>query len=158
MGLKIRKAKIDDLKAFVSIYKSAYQNMQEYAYRKERNIKYYFKWLFRRDREGLFVAEIDEKPVGFVACDAYWHSFFDESIGEIHEIVVAKEYKGRGIGKKLMEVAEEYLKSKGYKKIELWVGERNHTARKFYEKLGYKAGEKFGKWVRMMKNIARERS
>ena len=153
MEIRIRKAGIEDLEAFVDIYKSAYRNMQEYAYRKERNIKYYFKWLLRRDREGIFVAEIDGKPAGFVACDATWHSFFDEDVGEIHEIVVAREYRGKGIGKRLMEAAENYLKSRGHKKIELWVGERNYAAKKFYEKLGYTAGEKVGRWIRMVKEI-----
>ncbi|HEC76849.1 MAG TPA: GNAT family N-acetyltransferase [Thermoplasmatales archaeon] len=153
MSFKIRKAKIDDLKAFVEVYKSAYQKMQEYAYTKEKDIKHYFKWLLKRDANGFFVAEVEEKPVGFIACDAYWHNFFDESMGEIHEIVVEKGYTGKGIGKKLIEVAEEYLKGRGYKKIGLWVGEKNHEAKKFYEKLGYKEGEKFGKWIRMIKSI-----
>jgi len=74
-------------------------------------------------------------------------------VGEIHEIVVLKEYKGRGIGKKLMEVAENYLKSKGYSIIELWVGEKNHVAKKFYEKLGYVAEEQYGIWIRMVKKL-----
>ena len=153
MEIRIRKAGIGDADAFIGVYESAYRNMQEYAYRKRRNIRYYFKWLLRRDREGVFVAEVDGEAAGFVACDATWHSFFDEDVGEIHEIVVARKYKGKGIGKKLMEVAENYLKSKGHRKIELWVGERNHAARRFYEKLGYTAGEKVGRWIRMVKRI-----
>ncbi len=153
MGLKIRKVTKDDMDAFIKVYKSAYEGFEEYAYRKEKNIKQYFKWLMKRDEEGFFVAEIDGKIAGFVAADSTWYSFFDAEVGEIHEIVVLKEYKGKGIGKKLMEAAENYLKSKGYSIIELWVGEKNHVAKKFYEKLGYVAEEQYGIWIRMVKKL-----
>jgi len=33
----------------------------------------------------------------------------------------------------------------------LWVGENNARAIKFYEALGYKKRDKFGKWLRMEK-------
>lgn len=151
--VKIRKVKAEDLKAFVEVYKSAYERMREYAYTKDKEIKRYFKWLLKRDENGFFVAEVDGRAVGFVGCDAYWHTFFDEEMGEIHEIVVLEEYRRKGIGKKLIETAEEYLKKKGYRKTGLWVGEKNHTAIKFYEKLGYKKGEKFGRWRRMEKEM-----
>jgi len=153
MLFRIRKVKADDLKAFVDVYKSAYKGMEEYAYKKDKEIKRYFRWLLKRDENGFFVAEVEGEAVGFVACDAYWHNFFDEEMGEIHEIVVLEKCKGKGIGKKLIENAEKYLKKKGYRKTGLWVGEKNHVAIKFYEKLGYKKGEKFGKWRRMIKEM-----
>jgi len=152
MDLAIRKAKKEDIGKFIEVYKSAYKNMKKYAYRKDKNIKWYFKWLLKRDENGVFIAEINGEAVGVVACDSNWLGLY-EDVGEIHEIVVRDEYKGKGIGKKLMEKAEEYLKSKGHRIIELWVGEENHLAKKFYEKLGYKAKDKFGEWIRMVKEI-----
>ncbi|EDY34177.1 hypothetical protein ABOONEI_2733 [Aciduliprofundum boonei T469] len=47
----------------------------------------------------------------------------------------------------LIEKAMEKLKPS---KIELWVGEKNENAIKFYENLGFKRKEKAGKWVRMI--------
>ncbi len=151
--MKIRNVNINDLEKFIEVYISAYKKLNKYFYRKKRNIKWYFKWLLKRDKEGFFVAEIDDKAVGFIACDANWEGFFNEKIGEIHEIVVREEYKGRGIGKELMKKAEAYLKSKGHNIIELWVGEENYIAIKFYRKLGYKEEGKFGEWIRMYKEL-----
>lgn len=152
MDLKIKIVEKKDLDKFVEVYKSAYKKLGKYAYWREKDIRWYFRWLSKRDANGFFKAEINGEAIAFVACDSNWHGLY-ENVGEIHEIVVKEEYKGKGIGKKLMEVAEEYLKSKGHKIIELWVGEENHVARKFYEKLGYKARDKFGVWIRMVKKI-----
>jgi len=153
MDLKIKNVDKEDLDKFVEVYKSAYKKLGKYAYWRKRDIRWYFKWLLKRDANGFFKAEIDGEAIAFVACDSNWHGLY-EKVGEIHEIVVKEEYKGKGIGRNLMEVAEEYLKSKGHKIIELWVGEENYVARKFYEKLGYKARDKFGVWIRMVKRLA----
>jgi len=61
--------------------------------------------------------------------------------------VVLPEHRHEGIGKRLIEMAMRELNSE---KVELWVGERNKKAIKFYEKLGFKRKEKAGDWVRMV--------
>jgi len=84
---------INDLDAFMGLYKLSYKGLEEYAYTKNRDIKHYFKWLMRRDEEGFFVAKIGE-PVGFIACDTNWISFFDDrEVGEIHELFVHPEWR-----------------------------------------------------------------
>jgi ribosomal protein S18 acetylase RimI-like enzyme len=62
--------------------------------------------------------------------------------------VVLPTHQHERIGKMLIEKAMERLKPS---KIELWVGEGNEKAIKFYEKLGFKRKEKAGKWLRMIK-------
>ena len=151
--MEIRRVSINDLDAFMGLYKLSYKGLEEYAYTKNRDIKHYFKWLMRRDEEGFFVAEIGE-PVGFIACDTNWISFFDDrEVGEIHELFVHPEWRGKGIGKKLLEIGIDYAMTKGRNLIELWVGTTNDTAKKFYEKNGFIEKGSWGKWVRMVKKI-----
>ena len=57
--------------------------------------------------------------------------------GRITELIVAKEYRGNYIGKKLLDSMKEYLKSIGCKKIMIAVFGYNENAIKFYEKNGY---------------------
>lgn len=57
--------------------------------------------------------------------------------GRITELVVAKEYRNKCIGKKLLDSMKEYLKSIGCKKIMIAVFGYNENAIKFYEKNGY---------------------
>ncbi|RLI74849.1 N-acetyltransferase [Archaeoglobales archaeon] len=151
--MEIRRVSINDLDAFMGLYKLSYKGLEEYAYTKNRDIKHYFKWLMRRDEEGFFVAKIGE-PVGFIACDTNWISFFDDrEVGEIHELFVHPEWRGKGIGKKLLEIGIDYAMTKGRNLIELWVGTTNDAAKKFYEKNGFIEKGSWGKWVRMVKKI-----
>lgn len=141
---------------FVRIYGRAYEGLEEYAYTTRKEIKSYFRWLRKRDSEGMFVAVDDstEEVVGFVACDTNWYSSFEEKeVGEIHELFVEPEWRGKGVGKALLEKGIEYARLKGRDLTELWVGEKNYKAREFYEKMGFKAAGSWGHWIRMVKRI-----
>ncbi len=154
MRIRIRNVTNDDLDDFVEIYRLAYRGLEEYAYTKTRDIKSYFRWLMNRDRDGFFVAEVDDRPVGFVACDANWFSFFeDEGVGEIHEIFVRPDWQGRGIGSALLLKALDYARERGRRIAGLWVGVGNVRARRFYEKFGFEERGRWGKWIRMVKRI-----
>lgn len=76
----------------------------------------------------------------------------------ISRIIVKKDFRGKGYGKKLMNYAIEYAKSKGYKEISLGVNLDNYIAFKLYVDLGFTKiqyiGEDFdGKYVKLIKNL-----
>lgn len=144
----------EDIQSFIVVYATSYRGLEEYAYRTKRDIRNYFNWLFRRDQQGFFVAEIDAKAVGFVACDTNWFSLFEfKKVGEIHEIFVLPEYRRRYVASTLLSSALEYALKRKRDLAELWVGEKNSIAKLFYEKNGFKGAEKIGKWIRMIKSL-----
>ena len=57
--------------------------------------------------------------------------------GRITELIVEKEYRGKQIGKQLLDAMKEYLKSVKCEKILIAVFGYNACAIKFYEKNGY---------------------
>ena len=57
--------------------------------------------------------------------------------GRITELVVDKEYRGRGIGKKLLLEMKKHLKSNGCEKIMIAVFGYNENAIRFYKKNGF---------------------
>ena len=73
-------------------------------------------------------------------------------MGEIHELFVVPEMRGRGVGNALLQRGLAYFCEKNLHIAELWVGISNH-AQKFYEKAGFKGAEIVGKWLRMWKCI-----
>lgn len=149
----VRRVKIKDLQSFVKLYKLSYKGLEEYAYAKDGDIKDYFKWLLKRDPEGFFVVELSS-PVAFIACDTNWFSPFEGSVlGEVHEIFVHPEYRGRGIGSTLLDRAVEYARERGRKLMGLWVGVKNFSAKEFYKKRGFTETVSLGKWARMIKKI-----
>jgi len=141
-----------DERHFVNVYMLAYEGLGEYAYTSRRDVKWYFRWLLRRDPEGFYTFVID-LPVGFVACDCNWSSMFEGEVAEIHEIVVHPRWQGKGIGTALMNVALSYATERGKKIVELWVGIGNCRAIRFYKRFGFEERDMFGRWLRMVKYL-----
>ncbi|MBQ7026509.1 MAG: GNAT family N-acetyltransferase, partial [Peptococcaceae bacterium] len=69
-------------------------------------------------REVVFVAELDKIVVGYVHAEIY-NLLYAESMVNILGIAVAAAYRRHGVGKALLNTAEDWAKSCGIKKIRL---------------------------------------
>ena len=58
--------------------------------------------------------------------------------GEVYAIYVDPEHCGRGVGSALLAAAEARLARGGFSRAALWVFARNQTARRFYERRGWR--------------------
>jgi len=65
-----------------------------------------------------------------------------KSIGYIENVIVDKDYRKKGIGKKIMEMAIEYAKANNCYKVVLQSGIKRVEAHKFYEKIGFNGESK----------------
>lgn len=79
------------------------------------------------------VAQVDEQVVAFVL--AYQKKLL---IGHIVTLDVHPDFRRQSIGYHLMERAEERLRKRGAARMILEVAVQNETARRFYEKRGYR--------------------
>ena len=59
------------------------------------------------------------------------------NLGEVTELVVSKNARGKGVGQELMKHIENYLKSQGCEYIVIDVFAYNKSAINFYDKQGY---------------------
>ena len=101
----------------------------------------YYSELIADKNTSLFVAELGEKLVGFVHAiirdTPVIPIFVPRRYTIIDSILVKSEFQNHGIGRKLINVVQEWAITKGATSIELNVYEFNKTAISFYEKLGY---------------------
>jgi len=81
--------------------------------------------------ETLLVGEQDGLVVGSVMAG------YDGHRGWINYLAVHPSRQGQGLGRELMDEAEERLAALGCAKINLQVREGNEVARDFYEAVGY---------------------
>ena len=87
---------------------------------------------------GLLVARDDDEIVGFVTFSKEQGDYdVDSRRGLIHDIFVTEPYRGRGVGGRLLDAAEERLASDGIEYVCLEVLANNAAARRFYERQGY---------------------
>lgn len=76
----------------------------------------------------------------------------------ISRVIVKKEFRGKGYGKKLMNYVIEYVKREEYKEISLGVNLDNYIALNLYVKLGftkiqYIGEDSDGKYVKLIKSV-----
>ena len=88
------------------------------------------KYLLRNPNT-CFVAEDNGKIVGVIM------SGHDGRRGFIHHTAVKKDYREKGIGKKLVDSALAALEAEGIHKVALVVFEKNVSGNVFWEKIGF---------------------
>lgn len=93
------------------------------------------KLLARADQR-IFVADVDERPVGWL------HAAMSESIEvepyvTIVGLVVDRSHRGRGIGRRLLEVAERWAGDGRCRVVRLRSSIGRTAAHQFYERAGY---------------------
>ncbi len=85
----------------------------------------------------LLVAEIEGALVGFINLTTRKTILHRSPSGLVDELVVAKEYQGKGIGKQLVLAAVGRCKELGCCEVEVSTESTNTKAREFYRKCGF---------------------
>lgn len=129
MDISIRSAKSEDLMGCVSALENS--TLSEAYFQTEESRVNAVKEAI--DSGNTYVAYCGDECVGFVYYieQGAFHAFH-----YIHLLTVKADYRGNGIGKKLLEFVEKIL-FETRDKIFLVVGDYNPGGRLFYEKLGY---------------------
>lgn len=78
----------------------------------------------------------ENRLIGFIWF--YRYTYMGEVRMHINQIVVSKNYRGKGIAKRLITEVEKIANNSGIKILDLNVSEVNIDAIEMYEKIGYK--------------------
>lgn len=93
--------------------------------------------LLENRQEAVVVDEENGRLTGF-ACIQWKRSFcYSRPSPEITELYVRREFRRRGIARKLLSFAEALCRGEGCSHLELLTGEDNFAARALYQSLGY---------------------
>ena len=146
-ALTVRKATLEDASSYaachITCWQEAYADIvpadfsSRMAAKKEEYVAYYRECLAEPgDCEYLCVLD-GPRMAGFVIIN---RSAVTEYPGarEIWAIYLREAYWGRGHGQGLLDFAVTQLRPLGAQTVFLWVFERNHRARRFYEKNGFR--------------------
>ncbi|MCL4165148.1 UNVERIFIED_CONTAM: hypothetical protein GTU68_063158 [Idotea baltica] len=85
--------------------------------------------------DGLLVATIDGVVVGSVMAG------YDGHRGWVNYLAASPDHRGAGVGRALMDAAEDHLAGLDCPKINLQIRTSNAGATAFYERIGYRVDE-----------------
>ncbi len=97
--------------------------------------------LRKRNTAHVILALVDDKPAGLTNCFEGFSTFACRPLLNIHDVVVASEYRGRGLTRLMFDKAEELALRLGCCKMTLEVLEGNTVAQAAYRAYGFSGYE-----------------
>jgi ribosomal protein S18 acetylase RimI-like enzyme len=85
----------------------------------------------------VLLAYCGAQAAGIAVCFRGFSTFAARPLLNIHDLAVLREYRGRGIGRHLLDAVAEKARSLGCCKLTLEVLENNHGARRLYAAAGF---------------------
>jgi len=91
----------------------------------------------RFDVSGVLVYELDFEVAGYIQTGPLWPLESTKHVRQVRGLLVDERYRGRGIGRALVEAAIEQAELDGIRKLTLRVLGHNAPARALYETCGF---------------------
>lgn len=85
----------------------------------------------------ILLALFQGRPIGTAVCFIGFSTFAARRLLNIHDLAVLPEFRGVGIGHRLLDAAESRARQLGCCKLTLEVREDNERARSLYENVGF---------------------
>lgn len=140
----------DLLNEYASDITGGGNGLSEYA---EENL---IKQFEKRKNIHTVIAFVHGRPAGLVISIESFSTFACKPLLNIHDLVVAPEFRGKGLSKLMLEKVEEIALRLGCCKLTLEVLEGNEVARNLYQSKGFNSYEldpKMGKALFLEKKL-----
>lgn len=135
-GAVICRARPDDLGELLELVRAYYQ-FDGIRFDPE-SATTALKTLLRRPSLGrVWIARDSGKAVGYAILTFNYDIEFDGIEGIVTDLFVKANYRGRGLGQRIMAAIDDHCRVKKISTIELQVEQRNRAAQAFYRKLGF---------------------
>lgn len=89
----------------------------------------------------VFLTYDGEVAIGLALCFLGFSSFRAKPLLNVHDIAVSPEYRGRGVGRSLLDAAADEARRLGCCKLTLEVRADNHRAKELYRRVGFRPSE-----------------
>ena len=143
--MKIRTAHSNDLPQLVQLWTELMEFHKDHSPVFQLNdespvtIRKFIENKLDQTNHRIFIGEMKDQVVGMlIASYSEGASLFQlYKKGYIAETIVSSVHRGKGIGKQLQEVAEDWLRSEGATHLELQVSAKNESGKQFWKQAGF---------------------
>lgn len=133
----VRKASVSDIDSLVGLLEEIFSIEEDFIFDEQKQRKGLLLMLEAQDKRCVMVAEMNKKIVGMCSVMTFISTAEGGLAGVVEDMVVSKKYRGKGIGKFLMKLIEEWAKEKGLFRLQLLADKDNTAALEFYKKMDW---------------------
>ena len=135
--MKLTKAIHSDIPELVELLKALFDQEAEFKPNSETQKKALRKIILDLNIGIILVARDDEKILGMINLLFTESTALGAKVAILEDMVVLANYRGEGIGSKLIDFAISEAKKEGCKRITLLTDIENTKAQSFYQKKGF---------------------
>lgn len=130
----IRKAEPSDIHQMVGLLKELFSVEEDFTFNGTIQQNGLAMMLGDRKNRCIMVATMGEQVIGMCSAQLLISTAEGGIAALIEDMVVAKSYRGQGLGKKLLLSLEKWSNRKGAKRLQLLADRNNLHALAFYKK------------------------
>ncbi|PLT28189.1 arsinothricin resistance N-acetyltransferase ArsN1 family A [Peribacillus deserti] len=136
--IRIRNANRRDLDQIMTIYNEGIVDRIATLETEEKDQQYMLDWFDKHgDRYKAIVAEMEDVVVGWASLNIYNARIAYNGVADL-SVYIQREYRGKGIGGKLISAIEVLAKEKAFHKIVLSTFPFNELGQSLYKKMGFR--------------------
>lgn len=138
MNLSIRKAREEDLAFILAIYNQGIADRIATLESEEKDYDYIRKWFDEHQgRYAVLVAALEDRIIGWASLNRFSHRSAYDGVADL-SIYIERSFRGKGVGKVLLEKLEEVARSQPFYKMVLFTFPFNGLGQGLYRKSGYR--------------------
>jgi ribosomal protein S18 acetylase RimI-like enzyme len=154
LSIEIREAKwsdASDVAGFLAVLDSYAADEMGGASPLDPNVRRRLVPALREQANALVLLAFEaEQTVGVATCFFGFSTFAARPLLNVHDLAVLPGFRGRGVGRALLNAAEEHARARGCAKLTLEVREDNAPARGLYEERGFRDFQLAGVAIRTL--------
>ena len=138
--LVLEELTIESSQKYLEVFNDSFSDMPHGTWLDNEDLNRYLN--NKEESKYYFMVKNDDNIIGFMNCEI--------EINEgMFDIGLCKSYRGKGLGKKLLETAIQFLNNKNVANIALIVIEKNNIAYEMYKKRGFIKENTISEWIEL---------
>jgi L-amino acid N-acyltransferase YncA len=136
--LVIRKSKESDINSIQEIYNQGIEDRIATLEDETKNYSYMKNWYENhKGRYSVIVAENEGIVVGWASLNQYNNRCAYDGVADL-SVYISRDYRGKGVGKKLLAKLESLAKENGFYKMILFTFSFNQLGQGLYRRMGFR--------------------
>lgn len=131
----LRKARPEDINSMVGLISLLFSVEKDFLIDEAKQRRGLELFLEHPEGRYLLVAEYQQKVIGMCSAQLLVSTAEGGWKAMVEDVVVAKEYRGLRIGRKMISALEEWAVSQDVKRLDLLADCNNSSGLKFYDKM-----------------------